>query len=127
MNDYASHTVAGVWFYFKQNKGAVIGLTFILAVALISILPLDCTFDPIEQNRSALLLPPAWYEGGNSAYLLGTDDIGRDILSRIIYGTRISVFAGFIIVILVLHFRNEPRFACRLLWWRIGYINCSFY
>ena len=46
------------------------------------------------------MLPPAWYEGGNSAYLLGTDDIGRDILSRIIYGTRISVFAGFIIVIL---------------------------
>ena len=89
------------WFYFKQNKGAVIGLTFILAVALISIFaPWIAPFDPIEQNRSALLLPPAWYEGGNSAYLLGTDDIGRDILSRIIYGTRISVFAGFIIVIL---------------------------
>ena len=62
--------------------------------------PWIAPFDPIEQNRSALLLPPAWYEGGNSAYLLGTDDIGRDILSRIIYGTRISVFAGFIIVIL---------------------------
>ena len=89
------------WFYFKQNKGAVIGLTFILAVALISIFaPWIAPFDPIEQNRSALLLPPAWYDGGNSAYLLGTDDIGRDILSRIIYGTRISVFAGFIIVIL---------------------------
>ena len=83
------------WFYFKQNKGAVIGLTFILAVALLSIFaPWIAPFDPIEQNRSALLLPPAWYEGGNSAYLLGTDDIGRDILSRIIYGTRISVFAG---------------------------------
>ena len=89
------------WFYFKQNKGAVIGLTFILVVALISVFaPWIAPFDPIEQNRSALLLPPAWYEGGNSAYLLGTDDIGRDILSRIIYGTRISVFAGFIIVIL---------------------------
>ena len=76
------------WFYFKQNKGAVIGLTFILVVALISVFaPWIAPFDPIEQNRSALLL-------------LGTDDIGRDILSRIIYGTRISVFAGFIIVIL---------------------------
>ena len=61
------------WFYFKQNKGAVIGLTFILAVALISIFaPWIAPFDPIEQNRSALLLPPAWYEGGNSAYLMGT-------------------------------------------------------
>ena len=49
------------WFYFKQNKGAVIGLTFILAVALISIFaPWIAPFDPIEQNRSALLLPPAW-------------------------------------------------------------------
>ena len=46
------------WFYFKQNKGAVIGLTFILAVALISIFaPWIAPFDPIEQNRSALLLP----------------------------------------------------------------------
>ena len=62
--------------------------------------PWIAPFDPTEQNRAALLLPPAWYEGGNSAYLLGTDDIGRDILSRIIYGTRISVFAGFIIVLL---------------------------
>ena len=60
------------WFYFKQNKGAVIGLTFILAVALISIFaPWIAPFDPIEQNRSALLLPPAWYEGGNSALFTG--------------------------------------------------------
>ncbi|VEI47115.1 dipeptide transport system permease [Actinobacillus equuli] len=57
-------------------------------------------FDPIEQNRSALLLPPAWMDGGNSAYLLGTDDIGRDILSRIIYGARLSVFIGLVIVVL---------------------------
>ena len=89
------------WFYFKQNRGALIGLTFIVIVALISIFaPYITPFDPTEQNRTALLLPPAWYEGGNPAYLLGTDDIGRDILSRIIYGTRISVFAGFVIVLL---------------------------
>ncbi len=73
------------WFYFKQNRGALIGLIFILIVALISILaPYIAPFDPTEQNRTALLLPPAWYDGGNPAYLLGTDDIGRDILSRII-------------------------------------------
>ena len=89
------------WFYFKQNRSAVIGLGFIFLVLLISVFaPWIAPFDPTEQNRAALLLPPAWYEGGNSAYLLGTDDIGRDILSRIIYGTRISVFAGFIIVLL---------------------------
>ena len=89
------------WFYFNQNRSAVIGLGFIFLVLLISVFaPWIAPFDPTEQNRAALLLPPAWYEGGNSAYLLGTDDIGRDILSRIIYGTRISVFAGFIIVLL---------------------------
>ena len=72
-----------------------------MIVALISIFaPYIAPFDPTEQNRTALLLPPSWYEGGNPAYLLGTDDIGRDILSRIIYGTRISVFVGFVIVLL---------------------------
>lgn len=89
------------WFYFKQNRGALIGLIFIIAVALVSIFaPYIAPFDPAEQNRAALLLPPSWYEGGKSAYLLGTDDIGRDIFSRIIYGTRISVFAGMVIVLL---------------------------
>ena len=57
------------WFYFKQNRGALIGLTFIVIVALISIFaPYIAPFDPTEQNRTALLLPPAWYEGGNPAY-----------------------------------------------------------
>ena len=89
------------WFYFKQNRSALLGLGFILLVVLVSIFaPWIAPFDPTAQNRDALLLPPAWYAGGNSEYLLGTDDIGRDILSRIIYGTRISVFAGFIIVLL---------------------------
>lgn len=89
------------WYYFCQNRGAVIGLTFIGIVFFTSVLAsFIAPFDPIEQNRSALLLPPAWFEGGNSAYLLGTDDIGRDILSRIIYGARLSVFIGLIIVVL---------------------------
>ncbi len=89
------------WFYFRQNKGAVVGLTFIVAVFFICVFaPLISPFDPIEQHREALLLPPAWFENGVSTYLLGTDDIGRDILSRIIYGARLSVFIGLIIVVL---------------------------
>ncbi|WP_101774754.1 ABC transporter permease subunit [Pasteurella oralis] len=89
------------WFYFKQNHGAVIGLTFITIVLIVCIFAgVIAPFDPITQDRSALLLPPAWIEGGNSAYLLGTDDIGRDILSRIIYGARLSVFIGLTIVLL---------------------------
>ncbi|MCK3654471.1 peptide transporter [Pasteurellaceae bacterium Macca] len=89
------------WHYFRQNRGAVIGLTFIVIVGLICIFaPLVAPFDPIEQNRSALLLPPAWFEGGQSAYFFGTDDIGRDILSRIIYGARLSVSIGLLIVVM---------------------------
>lgn len=89
------------WHYFSRNRGAVIGLMFISLVFLTALFAdWIAPFDPIEQNRSALLLPPAWFEGGNASYLLGTDDIGRDILSRIIHGTRLSVFIGLIIVIL---------------------------
>lgn len=89
------------WYYFCQNRGAVIGLAFITLVFFAAVFAgWVAPFDPIEQNRSALLLPPVWMDGGNSAYLLGTDDIGRDILSRIIYGARLSVFIGLVIVVL---------------------------
>ena len=87
--------------YFCQNRGAVIGLTFIAIVLFAAIFAgWVAPYDPIEQNRAALLLPPAWLEGGNTSYLLGTDDIGRDMLSRIIYGARLSVFIGLVIVLL---------------------------
>lgn len=88
-------------YYFCQNRGAVIGLAFILIVLFAAIFAgWVAPFDPIEQNRSALLLPPMWFDGGNSSYILGTDDIGRDILSRIIYGARLSVFIGLLIVLM---------------------------
>ncbi|OAQ15561.1 peptide ABC transporter [Bibersteinia trehalosi Y31] len=89
------------WYYFKQNKGAVIGLSFIAVVFFVAVFAdFIAPFDPIAQNRADLLLPPAWFEGGKVAHLLGTDDIGRDILSRIIYGARLSVFIGLIIVVM---------------------------
>lgn len=89
------------WFYFRQNNGAVIGLAFIVFVILVCLLAQYISpYSPIEQNRSALLLPPAWFDGGSLAHLLGTDDIGRDILSRIIYGARLSIFIGLIIVLI---------------------------
>lgn len=89
------------WYYFKQNKGAVIGLSFIAVVFFVAVFAdFIAPFDPIAQNRADLLLPPAWFEGGKATHLLGTDDIGRDILSRIIYGARLSVFIGLIIVVM---------------------------
>jgi peptide/nickel transport system permease protein len=56
--------------------------------------------DPTRTNLGAVLLPPFWVEGGTTAYILGTDPLGRDILSRLIGGARISIEVGFAVVII---------------------------
>jgi dipeptide transport system permease protein len=89
------------WYYFSQNKGAVIGLCVFVAIILVAILaPLIAPHSPSAQNRDAFLLPPFWLEGGNSSFLLGTDAVGRDLLSRLMYGARFSLFIGLFVVIL---------------------------
>lgn len=91
------------WHYFSVNKGAVIGLWVFLALVVVAIFaPLIAPHDPIEQVRDVLLLPPAWAEKGNASYLLGTDAVGRDILSRLIYGARFSLFIGVVVVVIAL-------------------------
>lgn len=91
--------LAEFWFYFSRNKGAVIGFAIFLIILLLAIF---ATFvaphSPSIQNREVLLLPPAWAEGGRLAYFLGTDAVGRDILSRLIYGARFSLFIGVVVV-----------------------------
>jgi len=57
---------------------------------------------PAEQFRDALLRPPVWMEGGSWKFLLGTDDVGRDILSRLMYGARLSLLVGCLVVVLSL-------------------------
>jgi dipeptide transport system permease protein len=90
---------AEFWYYFAQNKGAVIGLVFFIALVLVAIFAnVIAPYLPNEQERTMLLLPPAWFDGGNSSYLLGTDAVGRDILSRLIYGSRFSLFIGLVVV-----------------------------
>lgn len=95
--------LAEFWFYFSENRGAVIGLfvfVFLIAVALLA--PLIAPHDPTIQDRGALLLPPAWQEGGRTEFLLGTDAVGRDLLSRLIYGARFSLFIGLVVVSIAL-------------------------
>jgi peptide/nickel transport system permease protein len=79
-----------------RHGGFVFGaFVLVLAVAVALFAPLLAPHDPILQNLSIRLLPPAWMEGGRPDHLLGTDHLGRDYLSRLIYGTRISLIVGF--------------------------------
>jgi len=91
------------WFYFSQNRGAVIGL-FVFALLVLTALfaPLLAPYDPTQQFRDALLVPPFWQEGGSTRFLLGTDAVGRDMLSRLIYGSQYSLFIGIVVVAIAL-------------------------
>ncbi|MER9116664.1 ABC transporter permease subunit [Mesorhizobium sp. M0664] len=91
---------AEFWHYFSMNTGAVIGLVAFSALVLVAIFaPFVAPHSPDEQFRDALLAPPAWQEGGKSMFLLGTDAVGRDMLSRLIFGARFSLFIGLVVVV----------------------------
>ncbi len=89
------------WFYFSVNRGAVIGLFVFLALVIVAILaPVLAPHNPSEQFRDFMLVPPFWEQGGTTQFLLGTDAVGRDMLSRLIYGAQYSLLVGFVIVII---------------------------
>ncbi|NCT13489.1 MAG: ABC transporter permease subunit, partial [Rhodobacterales bacterium] len=92
--------LAEFWRYFRENRGAVIGLyVFVLFVLLAIFAPLLAPYGPTEQMRDNTLMPPAWQEGGSWAFPLGTDPLGRDMLSRLLHGARYSFFVGIIVVV----------------------------
>ncbi|MBO0344383.1 ABC transporter permease [Roseibium sp. CAU 1637] len=77
------------------HKGFLIGATLILIIAIVALLaPVLAPHSPFEQSLADRMLPPVWSEGGTWDYLLGTDQNGRDYLSRLIYGTRVSITIG---------------------------------
>lgn len=87
--------------YFGANRGAVIGLGIIVVLAFIgAFAEFIAPFSPIQTNTQVFLKPPAWQAGGVPEYWLGTDAIGRDMLSRLIYGARLSLLIGFAVVAL---------------------------
>lgn len=91
--------IAEFWFYFRQNRGAVAGLVVFILLVLIAIFaPLLAPHSPTAQYRDLLLVPPIWQEGGREGYILGTDAVGRDILSRLIFGAQYSLFIGIVVV-----------------------------
>ena len=101
----AQGPLAEFWRSYAQNRGALIGLGLAVALVLIAIFAgVLAPHPPYEQYRELTLTPPAWQTGGDSRFLLGTDAVGRDILSRLIYGTRLSLLIGLISVAISLSF-----------------------
>src|SRR5262245_9718490 len=81
---------------FRSGDVLVI-LAFVVLAAIVICALIPGTLaphSPTGQNIIARLLPPAWMDRGNPAHLLGTDQLGRDLLSRVIYGARISLVVG---------------------------------
>ena len=88
------------WYSFRENRGAVFGAIIVSLVILCAIFAsVLAPYDPLVQFREFTKLPPIWVEGGNWKFPLGTDPLGRDMLSRLLYGSRISLFIGLSIML----------------------------
>ena len=88
------------WRYFSENRGAVIGLVVFTGFLLMALLAdVIAPHSPTQQFRQHFLQPPVWQEGGSSEFLLGTDAVGRDMLSRLIHGARFSFSIGVVVVL----------------------------
>jgi peptide/nickel transport system permease protein len=83
------------WRKLVRNPGAIAGALILLTVIVAAVAaPYVAPHDPARQSLIRRFTPPLWVQGGNPAYPLGTDQVGRDILSRIIYAARISLIVG---------------------------------
>jgi dipeptide transport system permease protein len=93
------HPASEVWYSLSANTGALIGLVIIAAVLFMAAFAdVIAPHDPNLPDRAAFLKPPFWLAGGSLTYPLGTDAIGRDILSRLIHGARLSLLIGVAVV-----------------------------
>lgn len=79
----------------SRSKTGVTGLLIVIFIVLVAVFaPWVAPYDPAKVDLAGMLTPPAWLSGGSMAHILGTDNLGRDVLSRIIYGSRVSLLVG---------------------------------
>ncbi len=91
------------WRRFALNPAALAGMVILVVVIGAALAaPWVAPHDPAKQSLLRRFTPPVWQAGGNPAYPLGTDQVGRDVLSRIIHGARISLLVGVCAVIVSL-------------------------
>lgn len=97
----------GVWTQafrrLRKNRAAMVSAGIITVLYLVAIFaPVVARYDPNQVHFADIMLPPAWIAGGKWAFPLGTDSLGRDLLSRLIYGSRISMTIGLVPVVFYL-------------------------
>ncbi len=91
--------LAAFWAAYRENRGAVFGLAVFGLVVLAAVAAgVIAPHSPVEQFRDAVRAPPVWQSGGSWRFPLGTDGDGHDMLSRLIYGARVSLFIGFAVM-----------------------------
>jgi peptide/nickel transport system permease protein len=99
-NVIAQSRVARRWLPAFRHLATLLGAVIVATALLVAIFAPSLTpHDPFAQDLNLRLIPPVWMEGSQPTHLLGTDQIGRDYLSRLIYGTRISMLIGVLTVI----------------------------
>lgn len=87
----------GLWLAFANNRLSWLGLALLAAIVFVAIFaPLLAPHDPLQQNIVTRLEPPS------AEFLLGTDSFGRDVLSRLMYGARISLVVGFVAILIAM-------------------------
>jgi len=92
-----------VWLSMRANRGAMVGLAFICLLVFCAVFAdFVAPHSAIEQFRDHVLQPPVWQDGGSWSFPLGTDGVGRCVLSRLIFGARLSLLIGAIVVTLSL-------------------------
>ena len=92
------------WWRLRRNRAAMFGIIIITLTALLAIFaPIIAPFDPTQQDTKANNMDPFWVGGQyqDSHYLLGSDELGRDILSRLIWSARISMIVGLVPTLIV--------------------------
>ena len=90
-----------LWYHFKEKPLIMLAFSTFLALVLLAVFaPFITPFSSSQNHLNNLLLPPAWSDDGNVSFLLGTDKLGRDMLSRLMHGASFTFGLSFIIVII---------------------------
>lgn len=91
------------WHEFRSSHIAMVGLFLLGMFVIFSIFaPWLVPYDPLEQNIDGLLIPPSWQVNGTVSHLFGSDALGRDLFSRIIYGCRVTLGSSLLLVLLAM-------------------------